>query len=250
MSQILLFNDFGWQGPYLGQMHSVLAAKAPGVPVIDLQIDAPACNPQRSAPLLGALSGFGVPGSVWVCVVDPGVGGQREPLMCRAGGQWFVGPDNGLMIHALRRLEPESRSLRLWRIDRQSDALSASFHGRDLFAPVAAALARGEVVPGTERVPDDLVGWDAAQELAEVIYIDGYGNAMTGLLGEGRDRACRLVVSGVPLVHALTFSASPEGAAFWYVNSIGLVEVAVNRGRADEALELSPGAPVSFETDG
>lgn len=251
MNRILLFNDFGWRGPYLGQMHAALAAEAPGVPVIDLQSDAPACDPLRSAYLLAALVGQDAPGSVWVCVVDPGVGGQRDPLMAEVGGRWFVGPDNGLMTLALKKVAESSETVpRTWRIDWRPRRLSASFHGRDLFAPVAARLARGEKVSSTERAPLTLEGWNRDPDTEEIIYIDGFGNAVTGIRGDRADSTRRLAVAGASLAHARTFSGTAPNAPFWYVNSFGLVEVAVNGGRADRTLGLELGTPVTFAWSG
>src|SRR5688572_23638495 len=93
---IALFTDFGVNGPYVGQMKAVLARAAPGVAVIDLLHDAPAFNPRASAYLLAALAREFAEGAVLLCVVDPGVGTTRRPLVARLDGRWFVGPDNGL----------------------------------------------------------------------------------------------------------------------------------------------------------
>lgn len=138
---IVLFTDFGLSGPYIGQMKAVLAREAPGVPLIDLFSDAPAFDPISSAYLLAAYAPEFPAGTVFLCVVDPGVGGERAALAVQADSRWFVGPDNGLMAVAAARAE---RSRRFFRIDWRPPSLSASFHGRDLFAPVAALLARGE----------------------------------------------------------------------------------------------------------
>ncbi|MDJ0611876.1 MAG: SAM-dependent chlorinase/fluorinase, partial [Kiloniellales bacterium] len=90
---ILLFTDFGLEGPYLGQVRSVLHREAPGVPVIDLVADAPAFDPRAAAYLLAALAPAFPAGSLFLAVVDPGVGSDRPALAIEAGGQWFVGPD-------------------------------------------------------------------------------------------------------------------------------------------------------------
>ncbi|MHA1114521.1 MAG: SAM-dependent chlorinase/fluorinase, partial [Alphaproteobacteria bacterium] len=141
---IALFTDFGAAGPYTGQVKAVLAQDAPGVPVIDLIADAPACDPRAGAYLLAALAPEFPPGTVFLCVVDPGVGGPRAPLIVEADGRRFVGPDNGLF---------EIVTARHRRIDWRPARLSTSFHGRDLFAPVAARLARAEFPPATPVAP-------------------------------------------------------------------------------------------------
>src|SRR5580704_8992644 len=126
---IVLFTDFGLAGPYTGQMKAVLQQRAPTVPVIDLFADAPERNPRAAAYLLAAYAPWFPPGSVLLCVVDPGVGGTRAPLVASLDGRWFVGPDNGLFAIALRR----AASAQVWEITWRPETLSASFHGRDLF---------------------------------------------------------------------------------------------------------------------
>ncbi len=239
---IALFTDFGLHGPYTGQMKAVLHRMAPGVPVIDLFADAPAGDPRASAYLLAAYAAWFSAGTVFLCVVDPGVGGERPPLIVEADGRWYVGPGNGLFELVQRRAD----TLRRWDITWQAERLSASFHGRDLFAPVAAMLARGDAPPGRTRTGDSDRRSDWPDDLAEIVYIDHYGNAMTGLRAAGIAAGSRLAVVGRTLERARTFSDLPVGAAFWYENSNGLVEIAVNQGRADRALGLSVGTPVAI----
>ncbi len=170
---IVLFTDFGLADPYVGQLHAVLAHAAPGVPVIDLFHAVPSYDVRAGAYLLAAYACAIAPGAVFVCVVDPGVGSARLPVMARIDGSWYVGPDNGVLAVLARRAQRvESYAIR-WRPERLSD----SFHGRDLFAPVAARLAGGEQ-PAAEPAPLTLPDWPA--DLAQVIYIDHYGNAITG----------------------------------------------------------------------
>ncbi|HEX9770299.1 MAG TPA: SAM-dependent chlorinase/fluorinase, partial [Kiloniellales bacterium] len=98
---IVLFTDFGG-GPYLGQMRAVFARRAPEVPVIELMTDAPAFDAKASAYLLAASAREFAKGDVFVCVVDPGVGGSRAPIVVEADGRWYVGPDNGLLVLVAR----------------------------------------------------------------------------------------------------------------------------------------------------
>ena len=240
---ILLFTDFGLSGPYTGQMKAVLAQQAPGVPVIDLFADAPAFDPQLSAYLLAAYAPAFPAGSVFLCVVDPGVGTDRLPVMVEADGRWFVGPHNGLFALIARR----ATSLNAWTIDWIPDRLSASFHGRDLFAPVAASLATGRPVERS-RLPAtaiDRPGWP--DELARVVYVDVYGNVMTGIRASTLSTDGMLTAAGTRIARARTFGAVGPGEPLWYENSNGLAEIAVNRGRADDVLGLKAGDAVTVE---
>lgn len=237
---IVLFTDFGLRDPYTGQMKAVLHQEAPGIPIVDLFSAAPVGNPQASAYLLAAYAPWFRDGTVFLCVVDPGVGGDRPAIIIEADGRWYVGPGNGL-FELVQRRAGQTRS---WDIEWTPEHLSASFHGRDLFAPVAAMLARGSPPPGrpredgTDRRPD----WP--DDLGEVVYIDHFGNAMTGLRGAMLPADAKLVAAGQVLERARTFSDRPRGASFWYENSNGLAEISVNQGRADQALGLAVGSRV------
>ncbi len=238
---IVLFTDFGPAGPYVGQMKAVLASLAPEVPVIDLLSDAPPFNARASSYLLSSLTPDFPADAVFLAVVDPGVGGDRTPVVARAGGQWFVGPDNGLFAIVGRR----ACDLALWQITYRPERLSASFHGRDLFAPVAARIAAGEPVPGTSLPVDTVLRPDWPDDLAEVIYIDHYGNAMSGLRAAALPAGTVLEAAGRRFHPARVFSDVAPGAAFWYENANGLAEIAVNCGRAD-ALGVKVGTPITI----
>jgi S-adenosylmethionine hydrolase len=242
---IVLFTDFGPTGPYTGQMTAALRKIAPHATVIDLLSDAPAFNPQASAYLLAALVCDFPEDSVFLGIVDPGVGGDRMPVVVRAGNQWFVGPDNGLFDIVIRCSDLNDVSV--WRISYEPEHLSASFHGRDLFAPTAATIALGNAVPGEPIAIDDLrqTGWP--DDLAKIIYIDHFGNAMTGMRAKTLPAGTALRISNTTIIHAHVFSDVETGALFWYENANGLVEIAVNRGRADD-LGLTVGAPVTILT--
>ena len=240
---IVLFTDFGLAGPYVGQMIAALHAEAPGTPVISLFADAPAQEPELSAYLLAAYVQDFPPDSVFLAVVDPGVGGSRRPLAVRAGGRWFVGPDNGLFAILARRAD----EIGCWEITWRPERLSASFHGRDLFAPVAALLARGEAPPGDALTADAVMRAAWPDDLARIVYIDHFGNAMTGLRATTLGAEPVLAVGDTRLVQAGTFSEVPPGHAFWYENANGLAEIAVNRGRADARLGLALGQAISVE---
>lgn len=236
---LVLFTDYGFTDPYVGQVKAVLAQHAPGVPVIDLMHDVPAYNAHAGAHLLDALVTPFPPGSVVLAVVDPGVGTPRETLVVEADGRWYVGPDNGLMSIVAAR----ATAARYWRIAWRPKRLSDTFHGRDLFAPVAAWLA-AQPFPADKLTPlsAPTVMFDPG-DLARVIHIDRFGNAWTGIRGELMQGA-GLEVKGRPLPHHSVFAEAPRGTAFWYVNSAGLVEIAANRASASALLGLEIGDPV------
>jgi S-adenosylmethionine hydrolase len=239
---IVLFTDFGLHGPYTGQMKAVLHRMAPGAAVIDLFADAPAGDPKASAYLIAAYAIWFPAGAVFLCVVDPGVGGSRPAIILEADGRWYVGPGNGLFELLQRR----AGSTRIWEIDWKPERLSSSFHGRDLLAPVAATLARGEPPRGRPREEGADRRTDWPDDLCEIVYIDHFGNAMTGLRATMMPQRAKLVAAGRVLERARTFSERSPGAAFWYENSNGLVEIAVNQGRADRDLGLAIGGPVEI----
>jgi S-adenosylmethionine hydrolase len=238
---VALFTDFGPGGPYAGQVQAVLLSEAPGVPVVELLADAPAHDPKAAAYLLEPLARELPSGSVLVAVVDPGVGGDRKAGVLRADGRWYVGPDNGLFELVVRR----SREAAWWEIGWRPRRLTATFHGRDLFAPVAARLARGgtpeEVAHGIPRPLAAVRRPDWPDDLAEIVYIDRFGNGIAGIRAASIPPGSRVEVGGRSLARATTFSEVAPGSEFWYENSNGLLEIAVNRGRAAEFLGLKVG---------
>ena len=241
---IFLFTDFGAADLYAGQVKAVLQQHAPNVAVIDLLHDAPAFDVRASAHLLAAISMQIPPGSVTLAVIDPGVGGARDAVALAADGNWYIGPDNGL----LSVLTARARARTCWRITWRPEQLSASFHARDLFAPVAAAIACGEFPAGKAESGARLSVDFGGDDLGEIIYIDHYGNAFSGLRAQDLPRDACIVVAGRSLGHARVFSAVPAGEVFWYMNSLGLVEVAGNACSAAAKLGLRIGQSVAVET--
>jgi S-adenosyl-L-methionine hydrolase (adenosine-forming) len=238
---IVLFTDFGTDDIYVAQVKAVLLQIAPaGTAIIDLLHSVPDFDPRAGAHLLAALHPQFPPGTVFLAVVDPGVGGSRGAALLEADGRWFVGPDNGLLsvvgTRAARR--------RTWHIAWRPENMSTSFHGRDLFAPVAAHIAAGEL--SADRLVEcaELDVSFGPGDLAEIIYVDHYGNALTGLRSQGVPHSACVEAGGRRIAWAPVFSAAPQGSAFWHENSIGLVEIAVSRGRAATQLGLGIGAPV------
>ena len=234
-----MFTDFGLQGPYMGQMEAVLTGLAPSVRVVHLMSDAPHFNAKASAYLLAALTAPFPADTVFLCVVDPGVGTARRGLILRADGRWFVGPDNGLLAIVARHASEVEWHEILWRPQK----LSASFHGRDLFAPVAAMLATGQMPDAAPCEP--AIGREWADDLAEVIYVDHYGNLFTGLRAIGLPDGAGIGLGGRRLVQGLTFADAEPGELLWYPNAHGLVEIAANQGNAAALLGVGVGSALT-----
>lgn len=240
---IVLFTDFGIDDPYVGQMKaSLLRHGKRSVPIVDLLHRVPDFAQRAGAHLLAALQQSFDPGTVFLAVVDPGVGSERPAVVVEADGKIFVGPDNGLLAVVAAR----AGALRVWRIVWRPDSLSASFHGRDLFAPLAARIAAGDWPAAALEERDGLQCVLPAADLPEVIYIDHYGNAMTGVRAERLSCTQALVVGAARVAHARVFAEAAPGQPFWYANSIGLVEIAVACGSAAAALPLAVGSTVAF----
>jgi hypothetical protein len=240
---IVLFTDFGLEGPYVGQVKAVLWAEAPAQPVIDLFADAPDRRPREAAYLLAAFAAAFPANSVFLGVVDPGVGGARPGVALRLDGHWFVGPGNGLFELVTRR----SAHIETYVIAPAAGPVSASFHGRDVFAPVAGRLAAGRPPAAAGLRPGSVPRFaEWPDDLAAVIYVDRYGNLMTGLRADRVSAERRLAIGGRRLRAANTFSDVARGEAFWYPNANGLVEIAVNDGNAASVFAATIGMPVEI----
>ncbi|MDH3637051.1 MAG: SAM-dependent chlorinase/fluorinase [Gammaproteobacteria bacterium] len=234
---IFLFTDFSQDDIYAGQMHASIAGIAPGVPIIDLLHSAPSFNIRAGAYLLSALAETLPREAIVVAVVDPGVGGPRRALLLKVDGRWFIGPDNGLFNVLISR----AAKVESYCIDWRPKSLSTSFHGRDLFAPVAARLAIGTrpECSSCDLTAPDPVEWPKV--LCETIYIDHYGNVMTGIPGANLEDNAWLDISGQRIAYSRTFCEAVPGVPFWFRNSLQLVEVAASQSRACDALDLKIG---------
>jgi S-adenosyl-L-methionine hydrolase (adenosine-forming) len=218
-------------------MKARLLEGCPGAALIDVGHAVPPFDLLSGAFVLWAGTRHFAPGAVHLAVVDPGVGGDRAAVAFSLAGSWFVGPDNGLFGLVLSRAgAPPSTAIRL---DRPASA-SATFEGRDVFAPAAAALAAG--------TPPASLGTPLARELTPlplrspaVLWVDRFGNLVTSL--EPPVAAVRINGHDVRTV-ARTFSDAPPGTPFLYEGSMGLVEIGVREARADELLGARAGTPV------
>lgn len=237
---IVLFTDFGWNGPYVGQLKARILQHGAHTPIIDLLHDVPAFDVRHASYLLASYATAFPVGSIFVAVVDPGVGSDtREPVFVEADGRIYLGPGNGLFDQVIA----QSRHYQQWRIVWHPPQLSASFHGRDLFAPLAAMLATGSSALALgQPMAWQAQGWPA--DLAEVIYIDPYGNAITGMRARQFPHATWMAIDDLVIGRQRIFADVPPGVPMFYENANGLLEIAINQGRADRQLHLAVGTQV------
>jgi S-adenosylmethionine hydrolase len=240
---IALFTDFGADDIYVGQLKASLLEHLPAeISIVDLLHSVSGFHVRGAAHLLDALQRRFPAGAVFLAVVDPGVGTARDAVILQADNKWYVGPDNGLLsVISARAAESQT-----WRIFWRPQGLSASFHARDLFAPIAAAIAAGEFPVAQVEVIGELDVRFGPEDLAEMVYIDHYGNAVTGLRGVTLPRTAILAVQGRQVRYARVFADVPEGEIFWYENSVGLVGIAANRASAATQLRLHVGDPLQI----
>lgn len=238
---ILLFTDYGLEGPYLGQVEAVINNLAPDEKVINLISNVPRQNPKAAAYLLSSLVNDHPKNTIFFCVIDPGVGTFEDtPVVLRINERWFVGPDNGLFDIVARN----SEEIECWEIHWRPEKISATFHGRDIYAPISAMIANGLDIPGERFTWQDRNQWPA--DLYEIIYIDHFGNCVTGIKANDIENKKLIRVSDKTISHAETFANVERGQLLWYENSSGLVEIAVNQGSAEDILGLSIGSKVNI----
>jgi S-adenosylmethionine hydrolase len=262
---VTFLSDFGDTDWFVGVVHGVLYSLAPDTHVVDLAHSVPPGNIARAAFVLEAAAADFPAGTVHLAVVDPGVGTDRRALAVAAHEQWFVGPDNGLLEWALGAPGAEAHALTEARFFRAP--VSRTFHGRDVFAPVAAAIARGEKlaafgprVTDPVRLPahDPVRRGDAL--VGRVVFLDRFGNALTNLtaraiaqaFGADADDAGFQVsvldrrLSGL----ARSYGDAPVGALVAIIGSSGRLEIAQVGGAATMRLGLGEGDAVEVRRPG
>lgn len=232
---IVLFTDFGPTDFYVGQMHAALAHEAPETRVIDLLHAAPSFDIRASAYLLPALAARLPSNAVVISAVNQGRGADTVVMM-EADGRWYVGPDNGLFAIMQRRATNSA----VWQVQWRPADIAPTFYARNVYAPIAAQLTRGERPQATlGQLSSAGASWP--DDYASVIYIDHFGNAITGLRASQVTRHTKFVVNGTPLSFALNYAVAPKAQPFWYENADGLVELAINQGSIADVLGLRLG---------
>jgi S-adenosylmethionine hydrolase len=244
---ITLTTDFGTVDGYVGEMKGVLLSRAPDAEIVDITHDIPPQDVERGRLTVARVWRRFPAGTVHLVVVDPGVGSSRDAIAVSSEGYFLVGPDNGVLSAAL--LVPSARAVSL----AVSSHASATFHGRDVFAPAAAALARKESLdalgavaasPIVRRTPEPTRRSDGAIE-GEVIFVDRFGNAVTNLVGV---RGGTIEVGTLMIDLRRTYAEVQTGQPVALVGSSGLVEIAVRDGDAARVLGLRRGTVVALRT--
>ncbi|MDQ7038317.1 MAG: SAM-dependent chlorinase/fluorinase [Aquificota bacterium] len=252
---VVLLTDFGLRDHYVGVMKGVILSRVPEAVLVDLTHEVPPQDIREGAYLLSVSFRYFPPGTVFLSVVDPGVGTERRALVLKAEGRFCVGPDNGLFTLVLRQAqEAEIRAIDVPRFLLPN--ASHTFHGRDLFAPVVAEILKGralsafgpvvwdpvllefpepELIPGGLRIP--------------VLRVDRFGNLILNLRAEEvSGRRFRIVVEGRKLPWVRTYAEVPEGEPLALTGSDGFLEVAVHRGSAVELFGRNPEILLLWET--
>ncbi len=262
---ITLLSDYGYRDEFAGVCRAVIARAAPDAHVIDLTHGVPRHAVRQAAFVLANALPY-APAGVHVAVVDPGVGTQRRAIAAAVQDEdrVMVGPDNGVLWPALERFGGAVEAVDVSRSPLRLEPLSATFHGRDVFAPVAARLAAGaSLSEAGERVaPASLTelqlprpSRDGSRVEAEVLYVDGFGNAVLAAAGE--DLAGTGLRPGEPLriqregaswdaVFGRTFADAGAGSLLLYEDSSRALALAVNRGSASAALSIKAGDHVTL----
>jgi S-adenosylmethionine hydrolase len=258
---LTLLTDYGLDDGFVAACHGVAARIAPGVRIIDITHLVPPGDVRRGAAVLAQTMPY-LPPAVHVAVVDPGVGTARRGIAVEAGEAILVGPDNGLLSWAAAALGGPRRAFQLTNGELWLHPVSQTFHGRDIFAPVAAHLAAGAdlATVGTQLDTGDLVTLPAPtsrvhgrEAEGEVMSVDRFGNVQLSIAASDADRigigfGSHLVVRcgrrQLTVPYLETFAAVAPGELVAFTDSAGLISLAVNAGDAAQQLGLPPGAHV------
>lgn len=259
---ILMLSDFGHQDAYVGIMKSVILGITPDAQLVDLCHEVPKQNVMSGAHILSTAVPFMASGSTVLAVVDPGVGTSRRAIAVETDDFVFVAPDNGLLTDVFDD-QPPRRVVVLDRAEFHLPRVSRTFHGRDIFSPVAAHLAAGRDLTdvGTVIDPEEIVRLREVGPLIKeraiecrIVHVDHFGNAITNLRRRtvgalGRTIRC-MRIKGQEAPFAETFGDVGEGTAVCYFNSTDFLELGVRNRNAAEQFELSQRDMLHVVTEG
>ena len=261
---ITLLSDFGGNDPFVGVMKGVILGINPEAVIVDLCHGTTAHDPSEAAFLLATSYRYFPKGTIHVAVVDPGVGGPRRPILAACDGHLFVGPDNGLLGPIAERSGPSSvRAITAARYFLQP--VSATFHGRDIVAPVAGHLSLGAEPDRFGHPIDDYVRLTfprpsqrgARSIKGEILHIDRFGNLVTNIAGadlqslaEGRPiTALRVEIAGRRVPVVAYYAQVAPGAPGAVIGSADYLEIFVHRGDASRLLRVDRGAELVVSSE-
>lgn len=251
MARVTLLTDFGWNDGYVAAMKGVMAASAPDLLVDDCSHDIPPGDVRMAAWVLARYWKLYPPGTVHLVVVDPGVGGRRRGLVASAADRLFVGPDNGVLSYVADEIGIDL-AVELPGDCCRRDPVSPTFHGRDVFAPIAARLAVGERLEALGPEVADLVLFLPARAVrqgdqvhGEVIHVDRFGNLITNIPGDWIAEPGTVVVAGRRLNGVRrTYVDVAGGDLLALVGSAGTLEIGIRDGSAAAGLGVGRGQAV------
>ncbi len=253
MAIITLTTDFGTHDWFVGSMKGVILGINPQTTIVDITHEIPAGDIRIGAFALAASYRSFPRLAVHVAVVDPSVGSQRAAIVVRTADYFFVGPDNGLLSLALAR----EKVVEIWRVENQSllrQPVSHTFHGRDVFAPVAARLTQGLLLDTLGTKLKDYARLDGVQPKVvggvlrgEIIYIDRFGNCITNISAVSKAAGKVRVAGRIECELRRIYQDATPGQPVALVGSTGFLEIAVNGGCAAQALGLKIGDPVEVK---
>ena len=246
---VALLTDFGLQDDYVGLMHAAISRVNPALRIVNLCHEVMPGNIDSASFLLERDASFFPRGTVFVTVVDPGVGSDRHMLVARIESHLYVAPDNGL-LDPLLKVHPDHKVRRIENEKLFGPEMSSTFHGRDIFAPVGAHLASG--VP-FEEVGPETDSWEDGPNLrpilrgrqlhGTVLWVDRFGNLVTNL--DSHDvEGYQVTLMRRPLRRVTTFSEGEIGETVWMIGSKGTVEIVVKNGSASKQLGVGLGHPI------
>jgi S-adenosyl-L-methionine hydrolase (adenosine-forming) len=258
MSQIItLTTDFGLQDHYVSTMKAVILGIAPDVRLVDISHQIPPQDVMAGAWVVKNAAFYFPSETIHLVVIDPGVGTNRIPVALQLNGQFFVGPDNG--VFSLIADSNEYRACQLTDRSYWRKNTSDTFHGRDIFAPVAAHLANGIPLNKLGKPVDKLVTYRWATPISDkdgiqgwIVHIDRFGNLISNipadLIHDLSDSLRLKIYVGNTILHKLvrSFGYVEDGEPAAYIGSSGMLEVAINKGNASEMLGVQKGAQISI----
>ena len=258
---IALFTDYGWDDPYVSQLKGAILTVNPNAHLLDLMHNVPTFNVAEGAYLLDECAQEFPAGTIFVAVVDPQVGTDRDAVMLQTrDGKFFVGPDNGLFTHVV----DHEGFVKAWKLDKpeffRPGNTSRTFHGRDIFGPIAAQLSKGidpeklgTPIKNLLMLPVKEPTFASGTLAVEVLHIDRYGNVILNFRGDG-DLASKLKEGNLvkisigkenysgPLVK--TYGELEKGRLMLLYGGNGLLEIAMNQGSAEKELKVQPGTVI------